>query len=154
MKRHLLGFALLITACAVPLPAQDGAIAVPEAIVSENVPKIPESIAERAGRYSSYRSASFADWHPQQREMLISTRFGDTPQLHLVGSPGGARTQLTFFTDSVTSGRFHPNGGDYIVFPKDIGGGEWFQLYRYDVRTGNVTLLTDGKSRNLMGPFS
>jgi dipeptidyl aminopeptidase/acylaminoacyl peptidase len=154
MKRHLLGLALLITACAVPLPAQDGAIAVPEAIVSENVPKIPESIAEKAGRYSSYRSASFADWHPRRRQMLISTRFGDTPQLHLVGSPGGARTQLTFFTDSVTTGRFHPNGGDYIVFPKDMGGGEWFQLYRYDVKTGNVTLLTDGKSRNLMGPFS
>src|SRR5579885_467842 len=154
MKRHLLGLALLIAACAVPLPAQDGAIAVPEAIVSENVPKIPESIAEKAGRYSSYRSASFADWHPRRRQMLISTRFGDTPQLHLVGSPGGARTQLTFFADSVTTGRFHPNGGDYIVFPKDIGGGEWFQLYRYDVRTGNVTLLTDGKSRNLMGPFS
>ncbi len=154
MKRHLLGLALLIAACAVPLPAQDGAIAVPEAIVSENVPKIPESIAEKAGRYSSYRSASFADWHPRRRQMLISTRFGDTPQLHLVGSPGGARTQLTFFTDSVTTGRFHPNGGDYIVFPKDMGGGEWFQLYRYDVKTGNVTLLTDGKSRNLMGPFS
>jgi dipeptidyl aminopeptidase/acylaminoacyl peptidase len=154
MKRHLLGLALLIAACAVPLPAQDGAIAVPEAIVSENVPKIPESIAEKAGRYSSYRSASFADWHPRRRQMLISTRFGDTPQLHLVGSPGGARTQLTFFADSVTTGRFHPNGGDYIVFPKDMGGGEWFQLYRYDVKTGNVTLLTDGKSRNLMGPFS
>ena len=37
---------------------------------------------------------------------------------------------------------------------KDIGGGEWFQLYRYDVSTGDVTLLTDGKSRNLPGPWS
>jgi dipeptidyl aminopeptidase/acylaminoacyl peptidase len=40
------------------------------------------------------------------------------------------------------------------VFSKDIGGGEWFQLYRYDVATGDVTLLTDGKSRNLRGPWS
>jgi len=38
----------------------------------------------------------FADWNPLRREMLISTRFGDTPQLHLVKSPGGARQQLTF----------------------------------------------------------
>src|SRR5262249_32524218 len=55
---------------------------------------------------------------------------------------------------SVTAGRFHPNGGDYIVFQKDIGGGEWYQLYRYDVKTGDVTLLTDGKARNLAGPWS
>lgn len=157
MRRHLLlGPVILITTVAVPhaATAQDGGVAAPEAVVSENVPKIPESIAEKAGRYSSYRSASFADWHPEGREMLISTRFGDTPQLHVVRMPGGARTQLTFFPDSVTGGRFHPKGGDYIVFPKDTGGGEWFQLYRYDLKTGNVTLLTDGKSRNLMGPFS
>src|SRR5258708_7261849 len=86
--------------------------------------------------------------------MLIATRFGDTPQLHLVKTPGGERQQLTFFADSVGSGRFHPNGGDYILFAKDIGGGEWYQLYRYDVATGDVTLLTDGKSRNLPGPWS
>jgi dipeptidyl aminopeptidase/acylaminoacyl peptidase len=85
---------------------------------------------------------------------LIATRFGDTPQLHLVKTPGGARQQLTFFADAVASGTFHPNGGDYMVFSKDIGGGEWFQLYRYDVATGDVTLLTDGQSRNLRGPWS
>jgi dipeptidyl aminopeptidase/acylaminoacyl peptidase len=40
------------------------------------------------------------------------------------------------------------------VFSKDIGGGEWYQLYRYDLKTGDVALLTDGKARNLMGPWS
>ena len=34
------------------------------------------------------------------------------------------------------------------MFTKDIGGGEWFQYYRYDLADGNVILLTDGKSRN------
>ncbi|HKT48226.1 MAG TPA: prolyl oligopeptidase family serine peptidase [Candidatus Acidoferrales bacterium] len=154
MRCRLPVLAVLFAAISIPAAAQEGTIAAPEAIVSENVPKILGSIAETAGRYSSYRSASFADWHPERREMLIATRFGDTPQLHLVKMPGGARTQLTFFADSVTGGRFHPKAGDYIVFPKDIGGGEWFQLYRYDVGSGDVTLLTDGKSRNLMGPFS
>src|SRR5947209_6032278 len=86
--------------------------------------------------------------------MLISTRFGDTNQLHLVKMPGGAREQLTFFADAVSGGRFHPNGGDYLILQKDIGGGEWFQLYRYDLASGNVTLLTDGKARNLLGPWS
>jgi dipeptidyl aminopeptidase/acylaminoacyl peptidase len=134
--------------------AQEPAIAPGENLVVDGVPPIPASLVDTAGRYSSYRGATLADWHPSRREMLIATRFGDTPQLHLVKMPGGERQQLTFFADAVANGTFHPNGGDYIVFSKDIGGGEWFQLYRYDMATGDVTLLTDGKSRNLRGPWS
>jgi dipeptidyl aminopeptidase/acylaminoacyl peptidase len=134
--------------------AQDGAIAPAESLVVEGVPAIPASLVETAGRYGSYRSATLADWSPIGREMLIATRFADTAQLHLVKMPGGERQQLTFFADAVGNGRFHPNGGDYILFAKDIGGGEWYQLYRYDMASGDVTLLTDGKSRNLLGPWS
>jgi dipeptidyl aminopeptidase/acylaminoacyl peptidase len=134
--------------------AQEATITPGENLVVDGVPAIPASLAETAGRYGSYRTATIADWSPVAREMLIATRFGDVPQLHLVKTPGGARQQLTFFADAVRTGRFHPNGGDYIVFMKDIGGGEWFQLYRYDVKTGDVTLLTDGKARNLQGPWS
>src|SRR6202158_4573306 len=134
--------------------AQDGAIAPAENLVVEGVPAIPTSLVETAGRYGSFRNATLTDWNPARREMLIATRFADTQQLHLVKAPGGERQQLTFFADAVTNGRFHPNGGDYIVFSKDVGGGEWYQLYRYDVASGDVTLLTDGKSRNLPGPWS
>src|SRR5712664_2330060 len=134
--------------------AQDGAIAPAENLVVAGVPAIPASLVETAGRYGSYRSATLSDWNPLRREMLIATRFADTPQLHLVKMPGGERQQLTFFPDTVGSGRFHPNGADYVVFAKDIGGGEWYQLYRYESASGDVTLLTDGKSRNLMGPWS
>src|SRR5579863_2783159 len=139
---------------AASIAAQGPSITPPESIVADGVPPIPASLAEAAGRYGAYRSASLADWNPVKREMLIATRFGDTPQLHLVSKPGGERHQLTFYPDAVTNGRFHPNGGDYIVFSKDIGGGEWFQIYRLDLKTGDVTLLTDGKARNLMGPWS
>ncbi|HVH70112.1 MAG TPA: S9 family peptidase, partial [Candidatus Dormibacteraeota bacterium] len=145
---------VLVLLAALPALAQDGFIAPPESLVLDGVPQIPTSLAETAGRYASFRSASLLDWHPTKREMLISTRFAETPQLHLVAIPGGARQQLTFFADSVSNGRFHPTTGDYIVFMKDIGGGEWYQLYRYDMKTGESLLLTDGKSRNLMGPWS
>ena len=134
--------------------AQQPVIAPAENLSVEGVPTIPASLVETAGRYGSYRNATLADWNPVRREMLIATRFADTAQLHLVKMPGGERQQLTFFADTVGSGRFHPNGGDYIVFSKDVGGGEWYQLYRYHVASGDVTLLTDGKSRNLMGPWS
>src|SRR6267378_96671 len=153
MKRFYLLLAVGVFVLA-PVRAQDSVIAPSDNLVVDGVPKIPASIAETAGRYASYRNANLADWHPTRREVLVATRFADTPQLHLVKIPGGARQQLTFFADSVGGGRFHPNGGDYILFAKDVGGGEWYQLYRYDVATGDVTLLTDGKSRNLPGPWS
>jgi len=153
MKRVGLLSAIFLVVAAGAL-AQEAAVTPPESIVEDGVPTIPMSLAETAGRYASYRGANFSDWHPTRREMLIATRFGDTAQLHLVTMPGGTRQQLTFYPDAVTNGKFHPNGGDYIVFSKDIGGDEWYQLYRYDVATGDVTLLTDGKARNLMGPWS
>ena len=134
--------------------AQQPVMSPPESIVADNVAPIPASLAETAGRYADYRSAFDLDWHPERREMLISTRFGDTFQIHLVKMPGGARQQLTFSSEPARFASFHPVSGDYIVFQRDSGGGEWFQLYRYDIATGDSTLLTDGKSRNGLGPWS
>src|SRR5688500_14749155 len=94
------------------------------------------------------RAAGFQDWHPTRAEMLITTRFGDTNQLHHVTQPGGARTQLTFFPDRVDGGKFEPTKAEYLVFSKGAGGNEFNQNYRYDFATGEITLLTDGKSRN------
>jgi dipeptidyl aminopeptidase/acylaminoacyl peptidase len=153
-KWRLIVVLALFAVASRPAYAQEPAIAPGENLVVDGVPAIPASLVDSAGRYSSYRGATLADWHPSRREILIATRFGDTPQLHLVKMPGGERQQLTFFADAVGNGTFHPNGGDYIVFSKDVGGGEWFQLYRYNVTTGDVILLTDGKSRNLRGPWS
>jgi dipeptidyl aminopeptidase/acylaminoacyl peptidase len=122
-------------------------------LVLDGVPPVAVDLAETAGRYGTYRDATIADWSPSRREMLISTRFGDTPQLHLVTMPGGARKQLTFFSDAVTAARFHPKQDDYFIFMKDTGG-ECYQLYRYEFATRKIRLMTDGKSRNRLGPFS
>jgi dipeptidyl aminopeptidase/acylaminoacyl peptidase len=156
-KRCTILTSLILSACVV-VSAQDASngafIAPPEALTMHGVPKLPASLVETAGRYAEYRTALLADWNPARKEMLIRTRFGNTIQMHLVAMPGGARRQLTFFPDPVHGATFHPDGGDYIVFSKDIGGGEWYQLFRYDMATGASTLLTDGKSRNLAGPWS
>lgn len=142
MKRTSLLLTLLFAAF--PLLAQ-----APSNLVVENIPAFPDTLAENVRPYLEFRTASLSDWNPARREALILTRFGDVTQLHYVKAPGGARTQLTFFPDRVSSGRFRPGNPNQIVFSKDIGGGEFFQLYRYDVPTGKVTLLTDGKSRNV-----
>ena len=136
---------LLLAALAL---AQSDEIAPNENLVAEGIPRIPSSLSETVGRYSEFRTAGFASWHPARREMLIETRFGDTYQVHQVKFPGGARTQLTFFPDRVAAADYQPGNGDSFLFMKDVGGGEFFQLYRYDLSTGDITLLTDGKSRN------
>ena len=79
--------------------------------------------------------------------MLISTRFGETSQLHAVAAPGGARKQITFSTEPTARGSWQPKEGRCIVFSRDSGGGEFYQLHRLDT-DGTETLLTDGKSRN------
>jgi dipeptidyl aminopeptidase/acylaminoacyl peptidase len=135
--------------------AQSAAIIVPgDNLVVENIPAIPATLADEVRRYTEFRSAGISSWHPVRREMLIGTRFGDTNQVHLVKMPGGARTQLTFFPERAGGATFHPKTGDYFVFNKDIGGNEFFQLYRFDLKSGDVTLLTDGKSRNTGGVWS
>jgi len=149
-RKHLLNIVapLLILVSAWPLLSQEATIKPNDALILENIPPVPASIAERAARYTDYRTATMYGWHPQKREILIGTRFGDTVQVHQVAMPGGARTQLTFFGDRVTDASYRPHSGEYILFRKDVGGGEWYQIFRFDVASGDVTMLTDGKSRN------
>jgi dipeptidyl aminopeptidase/acylaminoacyl peptidase len=126
-----------------------------ENLTTDGIPGIPAEIAEAVGRYTEFRSAFLASWHPVKREMLISTRFGDTPQIHEVRMPGGARLQLTFFPDRVGGASWPRRSGDYFVFAKDRGGDEFSQIYRFDVATGAITMISDGgRSQNYFGPWS
>ncbi len=153
MKRSLLMVVLpavcvLLLAAMPGARAQDDVIAPGENMVVRNAPGVPASLAAAVGRYTESRGAIQTDWHPSRREMAIATRFGNTYQAHIVKMPGGARQQLTFFPEPVYGASYHPHGGDYLLFRKDVGGGEWFQYYRLDPQTGDSVLLTDGKSRN------
>ena len=117
-------------------------------LVAEGIPAIPGALAGEVRRYTESRSATLADWHPARRELLISTRFGNTPQLHRVAMPLGAREQLTFFDEPVGTAKYEPVAGRYFLYLRDVGGNEFSQIYRYDIADGQSTLLTDGRSRN------
>ncbi|MCY7351348.1 MAG: S9 family peptidase [Cytophagaceae bacterium] len=121
-------------------------------LVVEGLPPIPTSVAEGVKRYTESRSAFFTSWHPTKQEMLIGTRFANTPQVHRLTMPMGARTQLTFFDEPVNGGSYDPKAGAYFLFGKDVGGNEFAQLYRYDLADGTVTLLTDGGRSQNDGP--
>jgi dipeptidyl aminopeptidase/acylaminoacyl peptidase len=113
-------------------------------LIVKNIPAIPAAITSAVRQYTESRSAFPTVWHPQRREMIIATRFGNTTQLHYLKMPGGARTQITFFEEQVGNADFEPINGDYFIFSKDSGGNEFSQLYRYDMKDGKVALLSDG----------
>ena len=124
-------------------------------LVIENIPEIPDSVAQRLQQYQNIRSASVADWHPNGESLLISTRFGETSQLHLVDQPLGMRQQITFFDEPVSGGAYSPNP-DYpgFLFTKDEGGDEFSQLFWFNTQEGRYQMLSDGESRNSDGTWS
>lgn len=140
---------LFLVACAGLFAAETPkTITPPDSLIADGIPPLDATLVEQVGRYTEARAAAFVDWNPAKPEALILTRFADTPQVHLVVQPGGARTQMTFFPDRVNNASFDPAKGDYFVFSKSAGGNEFNQNYRYDFATGEVTLLSDGKARN------
>src|SRR5882757_5467525 len=87
-------------------------------LVVDGLPAIAETLATEAGPYGEGRSATPLAWHPVRREILITTRFGDTPQIHSVSFPGADRRQLTFFADPVVSAFYppDPHRTDHFIF--------------------------------------
>jgi hypothetical protein len=134
------------------LPAQPAPAAAkdrfrPPAIMTEGVPPVPADLWDRLRQYQNVRSASFADWAPDGKGILIATQFGNTTQLHRVYQPGGRREQITFFDEPVR-GFFIPRAKDgALLLSMSKGGNENYQTYLLE-REGKAVLLSDGKSRN------
>lgn len=125
----------------------------PSAIATSGVPAIPPEVFQRLNQYQNVRAAAFLGWSPDQKGMLIGTRFGNTAQLYRVYEPSGRREQITFF-DEPASGRFVPQSKDgAVLVTMSQGGNENTQVYLLDRRTGRTTLLTDGVSKNDLGPI-
>jgi dipeptidyl aminopeptidase/acylaminoacyl peptidase len=118
-------------------------------LVTENVPDVPQTLAARLQQYTNTRAASMADWHPRDGSLLITTRFGEAAQLHRVAVPLGARRQVTFFDEPLMGGAYTADGQG-VIYVRDIGGNEDYQIYRLDLASGRSTLLTDGASRHSM----
>jgi dipeptidyl aminopeptidase/acylaminoacyl peptidase len=119
-------------------------------LIADGIPAVPLELAQRTRPYMEYRTASFSGWNARDRSMLITTRFGDTNQLHRVAAPMGDRQQLSFEAEPV-NGRWSPTG-DMLVATRDIGGNEFFQIYT--LAGGRLNLLTDGRSRNEFNGWS
>jgi dipeptidyl aminopeptidase/acylaminoacyl peptidase len=117
-------------------------------VILQGAPPIPRSLTLRLKQYLATRSANLNSLSDDGKAMLITSRFGQTSQVHLVKQPLGARTQLTFEKEPVGSATFVPGQRRAITFLSDVGGNERYQISRLNLDTGRATLLTDGKSRH------
>ncbi len=113
----------------------------------EGIPEIPAELIERMRRYQHSRQSTLADWTPDGR-ITISTRFGNTSQLHVVAEPMGDRRQITFFDEPVTGGRWSPTGArGGVAYVRDAGGNENFQVEYLDPAALTPVRITDGRGR-------
>ena len=118
----------------------------------QGIPPIPKTLVDSVASYTEFRGHAFVDWHPSRREMLVSHRKldGQTVQLFRLAAPMGELEQLTDFADPVRNASYEPRQGRYLVFEKASGGNEANQVYRMDLPTKQVTLLTDPDERHDM----
>jgi dipeptidyl aminopeptidase/acylaminoacyl peptidase len=120
----------------------------PPAIATQSVPIVPETIADRLRQFQNVRTAVFHGWAPDGKGLLIATRFGNTMQLHRVYEPGGRREQVTFFDEPANGHTLRAATDGALLVSMSEGGSERDQVFCLEPRTGRVTRLTDGRSRN------
>jgi dipeptidyl aminopeptidase/acylaminoacyl peptidase len=114
-------------------------------LIYSGIPEIPANLKTDLQRYRNARSAGFQDWMADG-SMLITTRFGETAQLHRVAAPGTDRTQITFFAEPVSNATTIP-GTDRFAYQRDAGGAENFQTFIAGLTGGDVA-ITEPDTRN------
>ena len=115
-------------------------------LVLEDIPEIPARLSEQMRQYQNVRAASLCGWHPSGDGLFISTRFGQTSQLHHVKSPMGMRRQQTFFNEPLSGVAVNPDAGTHcLLLTKDVGGNENDRIYALDLTTGQSEMLTEGR---------
>lgn len=118
-------------------------------LILEGIPEIPGHVRDRLSPYQNMRAAGLCDWLATGDGLVISTRFAETAQLHVVHSAGGMRRQITFHDEPAGSVAVCPDpamGG--LLFTRDVGGSEFHQVFFLELATGDCRMLTDGASRN------
>jgi len=147
MPRILSSFLPLLLLLALAVPPSAAAESNSN-LVLDGIPPIPDDLVARLTQYESTRWASMRSLSDDGSQVLITTRLGDTGQVHLVAQPGGARQQVTFRREPSRSPEFVPGSARSFLFRGDIGGNEQNQIFRFDMDTGTTTQLTQSNTRN------
>jgi dipeptidyl aminopeptidase/acylaminoacyl peptidase len=123
-------------------------------LILESVPETPREVTEKLNRYQNTRSAGLVGFDADGEGIYIVTRFGETSQIHAVDEPLGARKQLTFFQEPVGGAEPSPTEPGQLLFSRDQGGDENYQVYLFDAATGDSRMVSDGEGRKTAAQFS
>ena len=164
-----LASAALLSACAPmpPAPPTPSAAATPappaagsgdwvqpnDKLVLQGIPPIPAGVVQDVARYADFRGHGFVDWHPSRRDMLVSYRKAgaSTAQIYRLTAPMGELEQLTDFAEPVSEASYEPRTGDSIVFERSTGGDEAAQIYRLDLASRQVSVVSEPDMRHDLG---
>jgi dipeptidyl aminopeptidase/acylaminoacyl peptidase len=131
-----------------PLPVQGLPAQSRGALIFDGVPAIEPNLGARLTDYLVGRDASFLAWLPDN-SLLISTRFGDTSQVHRVIAPLGMREQLTWYPDPITKVLTAPSGtAEGFAFLKEHAADGLQQLYYYSFASHSARMLSSGTGRH------
>jgi dipeptidyl aminopeptidase/acylaminoacyl peptidase len=112
-------------------------------LIFDGVPPPDPQLEMRLSHYLQSRDATFLDWMADG-SLLISTRFGETEQVHRVTAPLAEREQLTFYPDAIEWARAAKSGAGF-AFLKDHAGDENAQVF-YQGANGEARQITSGAS--------
>jgi dipeptidyl aminopeptidase/acylaminoacyl peptidase len=120
----------------------------PATIQAVGVPPIPESLPSEVAPYSNIYGLPLAGWDSEKREILLKG-LSSASWVSRVSSPGARPSPPSIYIreSGVYDVYFQPQG-KYLVYTRDTGGNETFQLYLYEIGRMQSTMLSDGKSRN------
>jgi len=91
-------------------------------LIFDNIPDASAELTDSLDGYLSARQATPLGWSPRG-QLLISTRFGDVEQLHVVEQAAGERRQVTFLHEPITEAEFSPDPTRIsFFFLKDMNG--------------------------------
>ena len=145
MRKSYAVWVLIAGLCSAMTVNAEDYMAIPKNIETFNVPPVPQNTASRLQQYANTRSAGLYGWY--ENGLLVSTRFGDTTQMHHVQAPLGYRKQLTFLQEPL-AGVGMPRSGakDQVVISWDVGGSEFDQLFLFNLKDGSSRMISDGQS--------
>jgi Tol biopolymer transport system component len=103
---------------------------------------------KRLTNYKNSYGYPLAWWDLSKHELWLKVIASTEISIFRVDKPASMpRALLSIPVGSAYDVYYQPQG-KYLVYNKDTGGNEFYQLYLYDIAAGESKLLTDGKSRN------
>ncbi len=135
-------------AAGLPLPVLGLPAQAQSALILDGVPAADPDLNLRVSQYLVGRDAAFQAWLPDN-SLLISTRFGDTAQVHRVSAPLGMREQLTWYADPISKVLTAPVGAaEGFAFLMEHNGDGMPQVYYYGFAPHTARMLSGGTGRH------